>query len=116
MEPAEVEPFRMRLERELTELSVAAGVAVSALVDHRPAHADAVDAAVEETDRELALRMREHDRQKIGKVRAALKRIRDGEYGECEDCGGDIAIRRLEVNPMSLLCIDCATERDRRTH
>ena len=113
MEAAETAAFKERLQHELGALLQATGQAVNALTDQRDAHADAVDAAVEETDRELALRMREHDRIKLVRVQAALQRIREGEYGECADCGGDIAVRRLEVNPMALLCIDCATERER---
>ena len=41
-------------------------------------------------------------------LQAALARMEDGEYGYCDDCGDDIAIGRLELNPASLLCIDCA--------
>ncbi len=41
-------------------------------------------------------------------IDAALKRIEDGEYGECLNCGEDIAARRLEIEPTAAICIDCA--------
>lgn len=45
------------------------------------------------------------------RLKAALKRIDDGEYGWCEECGEAIAPRRLEIDPAARLCADCATER-----
>ena len=44
----------------------------------------------------------------LRQIDAALKRIDDGEYGYCRDCGEPIDPRRLEVDPTALLCIDCA--------
>lgn len=40
---------------------------------------------------------------------AALSRIEEGEYGCCEDCGEDIPIRRLELNPVAAKCVNCAS-------
>ena len=40
---------------------------------------------------------------------AALSRIEEGEYGYCEDCGEDIPIRRLELNPVAAKCVNCAS-------
>jgi DnaK suppressor protein len=41
-------------------------------------------------------------------IEAALKRIKDGEFGECMNCGEDIATKRLEIEPTAAICIDCA--------
>lgn len=41
-------------------------------------------------------------------IEAALKRIDDGDYGECLNCGEDIAPKRLEIDPTAAICIDCA--------
>jgi DnaK suppressor protein len=30
-----------------------------------------------------------------------------GEYGICQDCGADIALARLEIVPMTALCMPC---------
>jgi DnaK suppressor protein len=38
---------------------------------------------------------------------AALKRIEDGSYGKCEECGGKIPLKRLEAYPAASLCISC---------
>lgn len=45
----------------------------------------------------------------LRQIDAALKRIDDGEYGYCRDCGEPVDPRRLEVDPTALLCIDCAS-------
>lgn len=44
----------------------------------------------------------------LRRIAAALKRIDNGEYGDCLHCGEPIAIARLEVDPAAPLCIDCA--------
>lgn len=47
------------------------------------------------------------DGERSGLV-AALARLDDGEFGYCEDCGDDIARKRLELNPTVTRCINCA--------
>ncbi|SHG59014.1 transcriptional regulator, TraR/DksA family [Cognatiyoonia sediminum] len=49
-------------------------------------------------------RRRAAERQKI---HAALKRIDEGEYGYCTDCGEDIEPKRLSADPATALCLDC---------
>lgn len=43
------------------------------------------------------------------RLRAALKRIDEDEFGWCEDCGEDIARRRLELDPAATRCVSCAS-------
>jgi DnaK suppressor protein len=45
---------------------------------------------------------------KLRKISAALVRIENGEYGECARCGELIASQRLQLDPATPLCIDCA--------
>ncbi len=47
------------------------------------------------------------DRQ-LQLIEAALLRVDNDEYGECRKCGEPINPKRLEVDPTSLCCIDCA--------
>ena len=52
-------------------------------------------------------------RQKLLQIEAALQRIEDDEFGHCDECGEEIAPRRLEVDPTVRLCIGCAAARER---
>lgn len=45
----------------------------------------------------------------ITQIRAALKRIDDGSYGDCARCGEPIAEARLDALPWTPLCRSCAT-------
>ncbi len=46
-------------------------------------------------------------------VEAALRRIAEGEYGECAACGEDIDPRRLLAQPEAPLCVACQGLRER---
>jgi len=55
------------------------------------------------------------DRQVRGMrdIEAALRRVRDGEYGVCVDCGTEIGVARLEAYPTAKRCIVCQEKRER---
>ncbi|MCG7521260.1 TraR/DksA C4-type zinc finger protein [Ruegeria sp. Ofav3-42] len=40
---------------------------------------------------------------------AALIRIKDGEFGHCEDCGDEIRAGRLNLNLAASKCVSCAS-------
>lgn len=44
----------------------------------------------------------------LQRIRAALERLDNGEYGNCAVCEGEIDQRRLRVDPANPLCVDCA--------
>lgn len=46
--------------------------------------------------------------EEIRRIRAALQRIRDGEYGICTKCGEQISEARLDVLPYTPFCKTCA--------
>lgn len=70
---------------------------------------DPNDRASQESDFTLELRARDRERKLIKKIDEALARLEANEYGECESCGVEIGIRRLEARPTATLCIDCKT-------
>ena len=45
----------------------------------------------------------------LREIDAALKRIDEGSYGDCERCERPINPRRLDADPTARLCIDCAS-------
>lgn len=46
-------------------------------------------------------------------IEAAFRRIKDGEYGICTDCGNDIDVARLRAYPTAKRCIVCQEKRER---
>lgn len=46
--------------------------------------------------------------QEIRRIDAALRRVEEGEYGWCVECGEVIDARRLEIDPATPRCSACA--------
>lgn len=47
----------------------------------------------------------------IRRIDAALKRIDDDTFGYCTSCSEAIEKKRLEMDPSTPLCVDCASTR-----
>lgn len=45
---------------------------------------------------------------RLQRIKTALQRLDEGEYGYCAQCGEDIPAKRLEVDPVTERCIGCA--------
>lgn len=71
------------------------------------------DTATETVEREIGNTLEEHDERLLGAIDAALKRIEDGTYGQCVNCGAPIPEERLEAMPWATLCIDCKRKEER---
>ena len=58
----------------------------------------------------LAKAGKERAERKLLMIAAALKRIDQDKFGECMECGEPINPKRLEIDPTTLYCIDCAQQ------
>jgi len=47
----------------------------------------------------------------LKRIDAALERIAEGEYGYCVSCGEEIEKKRLDMDPATPVCVDCASSR-----
>jgi len=45
-------------------------------------------------------------------VDAALRRLEEGTYGDCFECGDEIAEARLRALPFAVRCKDCEEARE----
>ena len=72
------------------------------------------DIATYTYDRELDSTLEGAEGEHLSHIEAALKRIEDGTYGICENCGKPISPERLEAMPWATLCIDCKRLAERR--
>ncbi len=64
--------------------------------------------AVEREGDEVLEALGESGQAEIARIRAALGRIAEGNYGVCVKCGDDIAAARLDAVPDAPLCAECA--------
>ncbi len=55
-------------------------------------------------------------KRELQQISGALQRIEAGEYGYCVHCGEAIALKRLEFDPATPLCIRCASAAEGGEH
>lgn len=106
----ELTSLKKILEEQLESLMSQSREAVSQLTEVRENDADPLDLAVTESNRDFTLRLADRERRLVAKIRFALERINQGDYGVCESCGSAITFGRLMARPVATLCIDCKTE------
>jgi len=73
---------------------------------------DIVDLATSDLSLNLNVEIKERERHLVGKIDEALSRIEDGSFGTCEECGEPIQVARLQVRPVTTLCIKCKEEQE----
>ncbi|MFT6636011.1 TraR/DksA family transcriptional regulator [uncultured Alcanivorax sp.] len=71
-----------------------------------PAQADPLDAAVEEETCHHQLRFMARQEALLGKVRGALRRLENGDYGYCKISGEPIGLPRLLARPTTEYCAE----------
>jgi RNA polymerase-binding protein DksA len=119
----DTEHFRVELQKERERVR-------SAIANLRDAHPGSLDEEVEEIaatsdnhpgetatatlNREIDYTLGENSEQVLSEIDAALRRIDDGTYGTCANCGAEIRPERLEAYPWASLCIDCKRQAERR--
>jgi len=68
---------------------------------------DIGDEAANIYNKQILLSLNESERMRLHEVDEALDRIKTGTYGVCEECGGAISLKRLEVRPVAKYCVPC---------
>jgi DnaK suppressor protein len=76
---------------------------------------DNADLAWVETESGLDLSEAQRDIEEWRGLRDALRRIEQGSYGVCTDCGADVPVERLHSQPLALRCIGCQSHVERRS-
>jgi len=56
------------------------------------------------------------EKQKLINIDIALKKIEEGTYGICTECGDLIDEKRLMVKPFAIYCIKCREEKEKNNH
>jgi DnaK suppressor protein len=74
---------------------------------------DEMDLASSEYLQSFTFRLRGRDKVFLEKIEKALRKIEDGSFGICEECGEEISVKRLEARPETTLCIRCKEDQER---
>ena len=74
-------------------------------LDDNSTSADIVDQASSYTEKNVEMRAINRQIKLISKIDAALKKIKDGTYGFCEETAEPIGLKRLMARPIATLCI-----------
>jgi DnaK suppressor protein len=74
---------------------------------------DEGDWAVVDISEDISLKRLSSHRQLLLDIDECLRKIREGTYGICEECGEEISEKRLNVIPTASLCIDCKENKER---
>ena len=81
-------------------------------IRHEGMTADWSEQASERENDEVLESLGNSSELELLKVNYALKRIEDGSYFQCDECGADIPPARLELLPFTAHCVGCAEKID----
>jgi DnaK suppressor protein len=73
---------------------------------------DTVESAEADIQEELEFALVQMKSETLNKVNDALARLEQGSYGNCFDCGDEIAEKRLRALPFAVRCKDCEESRE----
>ena len=68
---------------------------------------DAVESAEADIQEDLELALVQMKSETLNKITDALTRLEQGDYGNCYECGEEIAEKRLRALPFAVRCKDC---------
>ena len=74
-------------------------------MDDNSTSADIVDQASSYTEKNVEMRAINRQIKLISKIDSAIKRIKDGTYGYCQETGDPIGLKRLIARPVATLSI-----------
>jgi len=66
-----------------------------------------IDLASSLEGREMLFQLTSRDRNELRLIEEALFRINEGTFGACESCEEQISLKRLQIMPLTPLCISC---------
>ena len=81
--------------------------------DDNISSSDLVDQASSHTDKSVEMKALNRSRKLIEKIENALRKLKDGTYGYCEETSEPIGIKRLIARPVATLSIEAQEKHER---
>lgn len=72
------------------------------------------DVATDNFDREMQYGYATAEQKMLYEIDAALTRLKEKNFGQCQTCQADIPLKRLLVVPYAKLCIKCQEQDDKK--
>lgn len=110
MTKIELKKYKDILEARQAELSQVLRNRDGIAIEKSP---DALDEVQHAAERELAIRNLDRESNLLRNVRAALRRIDEGNFGICVHCEEEISPKRINAVPWTPYCIQCQEAADR---
>jgi DnaK suppressor protein len=73
---------------------------------------DAVESSEADIQDEIEFALIQMKSETLNKINDALGRLEQGDYGNCFECGDEIAEKRLRALPFAVRCKDCEEARE----
>ena len=73
---------------------------------------DAVESSEADIQEEIEFALIQMKSETLNKINDAIGRLEQGDYGNCFDCGEEIAEKRLRALPFAVRCKDCEEARE----
>ena len=73
---------------------------------------DAVESSEADIQEDLEFALIQMKSETLNKINDALNRLDHGDYGNCFECGEEIAEKRLRALPFAVRCKDCEEQRE----
>jgi RNA polymerase-binding transcription factor len=70
------------------------------------------DWSVVDLSEDISFKHMSTHRENLLKIDEALRKLSEGTYGICEDCGEQISEQRLKILPFAIYCTDCQERRE----
>ncbi len=107
MRQEKIQSIRKTLVKKMEELRSNADDTISKMRNADGEYADPFDRAAIESSKFVELACRDRERRLILDIKETIIRIDWGLFGICDSCGKAICEKRLLIETMSRLCIDC---------
>ena len=73
---------------------------------------DSADQSALDVDQGIDYSLLEMKYEQYKDIADAFRKLQNKTFGLCEECGEEIDIKRLEVNPLARFCIACKTKKE----
>lgn len=114
LKPESVLKFKKLFENQKRDIIFNRSVIDAHIVLQKEDMLDEVDMTSVEMETAMRNRLKSRESLFLKKVDEALRRISDGSFGECQDCGDEIELKRLEARPTATLCVNCKEAEEHR--